>query len=280
MLSPVTVRRSSALVEGDRNAPCRDAQVADDHLADVTSATEDPDLHAPRRRRPDRRSRSERRGMRCMPGRCARRWSPGTGSRSPSRASPRISGWTRPTRAPWIVSVSVSLPGRGAGTARPARSPAGPGAAAWRRSRRPSSPAGSRSPLTCWMAGSCCRKRRKGCLPPGMSGGSSGRWATACRRGGALALRRADLDPDQCLVLLQEKGETVRWQPDSPTLMGRPDPARPGPARTGRRAAAALRRWAADHVPPLRPPVGPDRPTATVGADPADQHPLDKAHHP
>jgi len=106
------------------------------------------------------------------------------------------------------------------------------------------------------------------------------RWATACRRGGALALRRADLDPDQCLVLLQEKGETVRWQPDSPTLMGRPDPARPGPARTGRRAAAALRRWAADHVPPLRPPVGPDRPTATVGADPADQHPLDKAHHP
>ncbi|MFI5843913.1 tyrosine-type recombinase/integrase [Catenuloplanes sp. NPDC051500] len=42
---------------------------------------------------------------------------------------------------------------------------------------------------------------------------------TACRRGGALALRRADLDPDQCLVLLREKGETVRWQPVSPTLM-------------------------------------------------------------
>jgi integrase len=33
---------------------------------------------------------------------------------------------------------------------------------------------------------------------------------TACRRGGALALRPADLDPDQCLVLLREKGETVR----------------------------------------------------------------------
>ena len=32
---------------------------------------------------------------------------------------------------------------------------------------------------------------------------------TACRRGGALALRPADLDPDQCLVLLREKGETV-----------------------------------------------------------------------
>ena len=42
---------------------------------------------------------------------------------------------------------------------------------------------------------------------------------TACRRGGALALRPRDLDPDQCLVLLQEKGETVRWQPVSPTLM-------------------------------------------------------------
>jgi hypothetical protein len=42
---------------------------------------------------------------------------------------------------------------------------------------------------------------------------------TACRRGGALALRPQDLDPLQCLVLLREKGETVRWQPVSPTLM-------------------------------------------------------------
>ncbi|MDP9792925.1 integrase [Catenuloplanes nepalensis] len=42
---------------------------------------------------------------------------------------------------------------------------------------------------------------------------------TACRRGGALALRRTDLDPQQCLVLLREKGGTVRWQPVSPTLM-------------------------------------------------------------
>src|SRR5580704_10319709 len=38
---------------------------------------------------------------------------------------------------------------------------------------------------------------------------------TACRRGGALALKPRDLDPDQCLVLLREKGETVRWQPVS-----------------------------------------------------------------
>ncbi len=42
---------------------------------------------------------------------------------------------------------------------------------------------------------------------------------TACRRGGAFALRPADLDREQCLVLLREKGETVRWQPVSPTLM-------------------------------------------------------------
>jgi len=44
---------------------------------------------------------------------------------------------------------------------------------------------------------------------------------TACRRAGALALRPDDLDPDQCLIRLREKGETVRWQPVSPTLMGR-----------------------------------------------------------
>lgn len=44
---------------------------------------------------------------------------------------------------------------------------------------------------------------------------------TACRRGGALNLRPADLDRDQCLVRLREKGETDRWQPVSPTLMRR-----------------------------------------------------------
>jgi integrase/recombinase XerC len=42
---------------------------------------------------------------------------------------------------------------------------------------------------------------------------------TACRRGGALALTHADLDLEQCLIRLNEKGETVRWQPVSPTLM-------------------------------------------------------------
>ena len=42
---------------------------------------------------------------------------------------------------------------------------------------------------------------------------------TACRQGGTLALRPADLDQEQCLILLREKGETIRWQPVSPTLM-------------------------------------------------------------
>lgn len=42
---------------------------------------------------------------------------------------------------------------------------------------------------------------------------------TACRRGGALALRHCDLDSDQSLVKLREKNETTRWQPVSPTLM-------------------------------------------------------------
>ncbi len=42
---------------------------------------------------------------------------------------------------------------------------------------------------------------------------------TACRRGGALALRPRDLDTSQCLIFLREKGGTVRWQPVSPILM-------------------------------------------------------------
>lgn len=42
---------------------------------------------------------------------------------------------------------------------------------------------------------------------------------TACRRGGALNLRPCDLDTEQCLIFLCEKGGTARWQPVSPTLM-------------------------------------------------------------
>jgi integrase/recombinase XerC len=55
---------------------------------------------------------------------------------------------------------------------------------------------------------------------------------TACRRGGALALRPDDLDSGQCLIRLREKGETVRWQPVSPTLMpGSSSTARSGTPR-------------------------------------------------
>ncbi|MFI5843919.1 tyrosine-type recombinase/integrase [Catenuloplanes sp. NPDC051500] len=42
---------------------------------------------------------------------------------------------------------------------------------------------------------------------------------TACRRGGALALRPMDLDEDHLLVRLFEKGGRERWQPVSRTLM-------------------------------------------------------------
>ncbi len=62
---------------------------------------------------------------------------------------------------------------------------------------------------------------------------------TACRRAGALALRPQDLDPDQCLILLREKGETVRWQPVSPTLMTRL--VQHGQERQPRRAGQLLR---------------------------------------
>lgn len=44
---------------------------------------------------------------------------------------------------------------------------------------------------------------------------------TACRHGGALALRPKDLDSDQCLVRLRERVGAFRWQPVSPTLMVR-----------------------------------------------------------
>lgn len=41
---------------------------------------------------------------------------------------------------------------------------------------------------------------------------------TACRRGGTLALRVADLNSTDCLLQLHEKGGTVRRQPISPSL--------------------------------------------------------------
>jgi site-specific recombinase XerD len=44
---------------------------------------------------------------------------------------------------------------------------------------------------------------------------------TACRRGGALALRLMDLDTGQGVVRLREKGKTLRWQPISLDLAAR-----------------------------------------------------------
>jgi integrase len=41
---------------------------------------------------------------------------------------------------------------------------------------------------------------------------------TACRRGGALALRIQDIDQNRSLILLREKNHATRWQPVSPTL--------------------------------------------------------------
>jgi uridine phosphorylase len=42
---------------------------------------------------------------------------------------------------------------------------------------------------------------------------------SACRTGGALALRPRDLNTDQCVVYLREKEGTARWQPVSRSLM-------------------------------------------------------------
>ena len=103
---------------------------------------------------------------------------------------------------------------------------------------------------------------------------------TACRRGGALALRPRDLDPDQCLVLLREKGETVRWQPVSPTLMARlveHGRERHAPAdgqllRYADGRPITSRRY--DH---LWVRIGRHLPWVR---DPGHQHPLDPAHHP
>lgn len=81
---------------------------------------------------------------------------------------------------------------------------------------------------------------------------------TACRRGGALALRPQDLDTDQCLIFLREKGETVRWQPVSPTLMAIYS-STSTPARRLKRSTSAVHQRNTDHHPPLRPPLGPDR---------------------
>ena len=57
---------------------------------------------------------------------------------------------------------------------------------------------------------------------------------TACRRGGALALRPQDLDPEQCLILLREKGRDRPVAAGLAHLDGRPGRARPGTPRARR----------------------------------------------
>src|SRR3989440_1414633 len=92
---------------------------------------------------------------------------------------------------------------------------------------------------------------------------------TACRRGGALALRPRDLDPDQCLIFLCEKGGTTRWQPVSPTLMRHllaHDGQRRGDDRDG--PLLRYRKRPATDLPPLRPPVAAHRPVPALGRRP------------
>jgi integrase/recombinase XerC len=54
---------------------------------------------------------------------------------------------------------------------------------------------------------------------------AAGRGIELCRTGSWFlpltvpSVQPSDLDPEQCLIRLHEKGETVRWQPVSPTLM-------------------------------------------------------------
>jgi hypothetical protein len=73
---------------------------------------------------------------------------------------------------------------------------------------------------------------------------------TACRRGGALALRLGDLDTENCLIQLLEKGSTVRWQPVSPDLGRTPLRLR---HRTRLRRTHQQRRPRHDHVHQGRP---------------------------
>ena len=75
---------------------------------------------------------------------------------------------------------------------------------------------------------------------------------TACRRGGALALRPVDLDPDQCLILLREKGDTVRWQPVLPTLRN-PCSGMPRSGSLQGRVSCCAISAAADHSSVIRP---------------------------
>ena len=91
---------------------------------------------------------------------------------------------------------------------------------------------------------------------------------TACRRGGALALRPVDLDPDQCLHPAAGEGRDAALAARLAHPDGPPAAPRPRTPRTADRAAAALPQRPADHPPPLRPPVGTPRPSTCPGSPP------------
>ena len=74
---------------------------------------------------------------------------------------------------------------------------------------------------------------------------------TACRRGGALALRPARPGPGPVPDPAAGKGRDGALAAGLSHLDGPPDRARPPAPRPTRRAAAAVRRWAADHLPPV-----------------------------
>jgi integrase len=102
---------------------------------------------------------------------------------------------------------------------------------------------------------------------------------TACRRGGALALRPSDLDPDQCLILLREKARPSgggRHPPSWPPCSGTPGTSRA--SRTGSCCAAPQR--PPHHLPPLGPPVGTPRPVPAPGSGAAESACTGSAHPP
>jgi site-specific recombinase XerD len=105
---------------------------------------------------------------------------------------------------------------------------------------------------------------------------------SACRTGGALALRPRDLNEDQCLTYLREKDGTARWQPVSRSLMtalldhaeARGACGDPGGQLLRYRNGNPITHRRYDHL------WGPPRPLPALDHHPQRLRPLDPAHHP